>query len=56
MKNGFTTPDGYATVPWGNRLVILYDGEQLADVNTLLQATKFIQQHRANSQSGTVFV
>ena len=57
MKEGFETKDGYAAVPWGKkRLVVIYNGEQLTDVSTVLQAHKFINQHRANPQSGTVFV
>ena len=56
MKEGFETKDGYAVVPWGKRLVVIYNGQQLTDVSTKLQAEKFIKQHRASSQSGTVFV
>jgi hypothetical protein len=55
-KSGFETKDGYAAVPWGKRYVILYNGEQLTDVKTILQAQKFIKQHRATPQSGTVFI
>lgn len=56
VSEGFVTKDGYAAVPWGKRLVIIYNGQQLTDVSTKLQAEKFIKQHRASSQSGTVFV
>jgi hypothetical protein len=56
VSNGFETNDGYAAVPWGKRLVIIYNGEQLTDVSTVLQAQRFIKQHRATPQSGTVFV
>lgn len=57
MENdGFITNDGYATVPWGKRYVIIYNGEQLTDVKTINQANKFIKDHRSNPQSGTVFV
>ena len=56
VSDGFTTDDGYAAVPWGKRFVIIYDGQQLTDVKTILQAHKFIKQHRATPQSGTVFV
>lgn len=55
-KTGFETSDGYATVPWGKRYVILFQGQQLEDVKTILQAQKFIKQHRGTPQSGTVFV
>jgi hypothetical protein len=55
-KSGFETSDGYAAVPWGKRYVILFQGQQLEDVKTILQAQKFIKQHRGTPQSGTVFV
>lgn len=55
-KIGFETSDGYAAIPWGKRYVILFQGQQLEDVKTVLQAQKFIKQHRATPQSGTVFV
>jgi hypothetical protein len=57
MKEGFETKDGYAAVPWGKkRLVVIYNGEQLIDVSTVLQAQKFIKEHRANPKTGTVFI
>lgn len=55
-KNGFILDDGYAAVPWGKRLVIIYNGEQIFDVSTEKQAHKFIKDHRASPQTGTVFV
>jgi hypothetical protein len=55
-KTGFETKDGYAAVPWGKRFVIIYNGEQLTDVKTILQAQKFIKQHSSTPKSGTVFV
>lgn len=56
MKKGFITKDGYAAVPWGKRLVIIYNGQQLTDVSTEKQALKFISNHRTTPESGTVFV
>lgn len=56
MKGGFETKDGYAVVPWGKRFVILYNGQQLEDVKNVIEANKFIKQHRASPESGTVFV
>ena len=54
---GFETQDHYAAVPWGKKLVIIFNGQQLGEVNTVRQAQKFIQDHReASSQTGTVFV
>jgi len=56
MKEGFVTKDGYSAVPWGKRLVIIYNGEQLTDVSTVLQAHKFIKNHRVTPKTGTVFI
>jgi len=57
MKEGFVTKDGYAAVPFGKKqLMIIFDGQQLEVVNTVLQANKFIKQHRSTPKSGTVFV
>jgi hypothetical protein len=56
VSDGFESKDGYAAVPWGKRFVVIYNGEQLTDVSTVLQAQKFIKQHRASPQSGTVFL
>lgn len=55
VSDGFETKDGYAAIPWGKKYVIIYNGEQLADVKTILQAQKFVKQHRASSGSGTLF-
>jgi hypothetical protein len=57
IKNkGFETADHYAAVPWGKRLVIIFNGQQIGDVSTERQAHKFIKDHRTNPQTGTVFV
>jgi len=56
MKKGFETSDGYASVPWGKRFVIIFNGEQLTDVKNVTEANKFIKQHRTSPQSGTVFI
>lgn len=53
MKEGFETKDGYAAIPWGKKLVVIYNGEQLTDVKTIIQAQKFIKQHRSSLKSGT---
>jgi ABC-type uncharacterized transport system ATPase component len=49
---GFVTADNYAVVPWGRRLVIIHNGEQLEDVSTVRQANTFIKKHREDSQQG----
>jgi hypothetical protein len=51
-SEGFITPDNYAAVPWGKRLVIVYNGEQLTDVSTVRQANTFIKKHREDSKQG----
>jgi hypothetical protein len=45
-KLGWETPDGYATIPWGKKFVIIYKGEQLADVPGIRQANAYIKTHR----------
>ena len=56
VSEGFITDDGYGAIPYGKKLMIIFNGHQLEVVNTILQAQKFIEQHRATPQSGTVFV
>jgi hypothetical protein len=51
-STGFETADGYAAVPWGKKLVIIHNGKQLEDVNTIHQANAFIKKHREDSQQG----
>jgi hypothetical protein len=49
---GFILEDGYAVVPWGKRLVIIYNGEQLEDVSTVRQANTVIKKHREDNPTG----
>ena len=57
MKTGFITQDYYAAIPFGkNKLVIVYNGQQLEVVNTELQAKKYIDKHRTTPGIGTVFI
>lgn len=57
MQDGFITEDFYAAVPWGKKLIIIYQGQQLEVVNTTKQAHKFIKQHRESTkQLGTIFI
>jgi hypothetical protein len=51
-SEGFVTADDYAVVPWGKRLVIIYNGEQLEDVSTVRQANTFIKKHREDNPTG----
>jgi hypothetical protein len=53
MKEGFIKGD-YAAVPFGKKLMIIYNGQQLDVVNTPLQAQKYIKQHCASQSSGTL--
>lgn len=53
MKEGFIKGD-YAAVSYGNKLMIIYNGQQLDVVNTVLQAQKYIKQHCASQSSGTL--
>jgi hypothetical protein len=52
QTKGFETADKYCVVPWGKRLVIIYNGEQLEDVSTIRQANAFIKKHREDSKQG----
>jgi len=56
MKEGFITKDGYAAVPFGNQLMIIYNGEQLQVCKTVNSANNFIKKHRTQPQPGTVFL
>ena len=40
------TKDGYAAVPWGTRYVILYNGQQIADVATAAKAVEYIRKQQ----------
>lgn len=55
-KEGFITDDGYAAIPFGKKLMILYEGHQIDVVNTTLQAKKYIEQMRSSPKEGTVFI
>lgn len=56
MMGGFIIGKGeYAAIPYGKKLMIIHNGKQLEVVNTVLQAHKYIKQHKkANSESGPV--
>ena len=43
------TKDGYAAVPWGERYVIIYNGQQISDVATAAEAVAYIR----NAQKST---
>lgn len=48
------TQDGYAAVPWGERYMILYRGQQIHDVATAPEAVTYIRdQQKLNKQSAT---
>lgn len=38
MKTGFITTDGYATVPFGKHLMVIYNGQQLDVCKTEITA------------------
>lgn len=42
------TKDGYAAVPWGTRYVILYNGQQISDVDTAADAVAYIRNEQKN--------
>lgn len=43
------TKDGYAAVPWGEKYVIIYNGQQISDVDTAAEAVAYIR----NAQKST---
>jgi hypothetical protein len=50
---GFITKDGYAAVPYGKQLMIIFNNEQLEVVKTIKQAELFINNHKAGQQTVT---
>jgi hypothetical protein len=56
MLDGFITKDGYAAVPFGKQLMIIYNGQQLQVCRTVNSAHNFIKKHRSQPKPGTVFV
>ena len=48
MKEGFIIGKGnYAAVPYGNQLMVIYNGQQLKVCRTEASARKFIQDHKS---------
>jgi hypothetical protein len=48
------TKDGYAAVPWyGTKYVILYNGEQIADVDSAEDAVAYIRNQQKITKSKT---
>lgn len=48
------TKDGYAAVPWyDTKYVILYNGQQIADVNSAAEAVAYIRNQQKNTKSKT---
>lgn len=56
LPKAFITPDGYAGVNFGSKLMIIYEGQQLKVCNTYKSAMNFIKTHRTTSKKGTVFI
>jgi hypothetical protein len=44
------TNDGYATVPWGDRFVLIHNGFQLSDHKTDDQAIEALKKHREKNK------
>jgi hypothetical protein len=44
------TKDGYATVPWGDRFVLIYNGYQLSDHKTYEDAVDALKKHRKQTK------
>jgi hypothetical protein len=47
------TKDGYATVPWGKRFVLIYNGFQLSDHKTEEAAIEALKKHQKKTQGAS---
>ena len=47
------TKDGYAAVPWGERYVIIYNGQQISDVGTAEEAVAYIRNKQKITKQKT---
>jgi len=45
------TKDGYAAVPWGERYMILYRGQQITDVETAEEAVAYIREQQRKTKT-----
>ena len=45
------TKDGYATVPWGDRFILIHNGFQISDHKTDEQAIEALKKHREKNKS-----
>jgi hypothetical protein len=46
------TKDGYAAVPWyDEKYVIIYNGQQIADVDSAEKAVAFIREQQAKTKT-----
>ena len=44
------TKDGYATVPWGDRFILIHNGFQISDHKTDEQAIEALKKHREKNK------
>jgi len=55
MKEGFIVGKGnYAAIPFGNQLMVIYNGEQLKVCRTEQSARNFIDAHKKQIKAATV--
>lgn len=47
------TKDGYATVPWGDRFVLIYNGFQISDHKTEEQAIEALKKHQKKTKGAS---
>lgn len=47
------TKDGYATVPWGDRFVLIHNGFQISDHKTDEEAIEALKKHREKNKPKT---
>lgn len=55
MKEGFIVGKGnYAAIPFGNQLMVIYNGEQLKVCRTENSARNFINEHKKQQKTTSV--
>jgi topoisomerase IA-like protein len=55
MKEGFIVGKGdYAAIPFGNQLMVIYNGEQLKVCRTEQSARNFIAEHKKQVKAASV--
>lgn len=54
MEGFFSGCGNYGAFRFGKKFMVVYRGQQLEVFNTINQCKKFIKNHSANSETGTI--